>query len=126
MAQLVLPYYNQLVDKNFLLITPPGSSGFWPGIDPPHRYCVRKLSRILLVLFQPTMVLKGKPNIGKGASTPRKVLVTLQFGFSILLIIGTMVIYQQIQLVKSREIGYDQENLMAVNYTNEVKKTTVL
>jgi ABC-type antimicrobial peptide transport system permease subunit len=67
-------------------------------------------------------VLKGKPTIGKGASTPRKILVTLQFGFSILLIIGTIVIYQQIQLVKGRQLGYDQENLMAINYTKELDK----
>jgi hypothetical protein len=53
---------------------------------------------------------------------PRKVLVTLQFGFSILLIIGTIVIYQQIQLVKSRDLGYDQENLMAIQYSNEIDK----
>jgi hypothetical protein len=72
--------------------------------------------------FQPAKVLKGKVTVGKSASVPRKVLVTLQFGFSILLIIGTIVIYQQIQLVKGRELGYDQENLITVAYNNEVSK----
>jgi putative ABC transport system permease protein len=67
-------------------------------------------------------VLKGKPTIGKGASIPRKVLVTLQFGFSILLIIGTIVIYQQIQLVKARDLGYDQENLIMIDFNSEVEK----
>jgi putative ABC transport system permease protein len=122
-AQLVLPYYNQLVDKKLFIDY--SSSQFW----------IFALTIILITgiisgsypafylsSFQPVKVLKGKPTIGKSASTPRKVLVTVQFGFSILLIIGTMVIYQQIQLVKGREIGYDQENLMAVNYTNEVAK----
>jgi putative ABC transport system permease protein len=123
MAQLLLPYYNQLVDKKLFIDYT--SANFW----------IYAISLILLTgivsgsypafylsSFQPVKVLKGKPTIGRGASTPRKILVTLQFGFSILLIIGTMVIYQQIQLVKGREIGYDQENLMAVNYTNEVAK----
>lgn len=64
--------------------------------------------------FQPTRVLKGKPTIGKGASLPRKILVTLQFGFSIFLIISMFVIYNQIQLAKSRDIGYSQENLITV------------
>ena len=123
MAQLVLPYYNDLVEKKLFIDYM--SAQFWffglalillTGI------VSGSYPAFYLSSFQPTMVLKGKPNIGKGASTPRKVLVTLQFGFSIFLIIGTMVIYQQIQLVKSREIGYDQENLMAVNYTNEVEK----
>lgn len=122
-AQLLLPYYNNLVDKKLLIDYT--SSQFW----------IYSLGMILLVgivsgsypafylsSFHPVKVLKGKPTVGRGTSTPRKILVTLQFGFSILLIIGTIVIYQQIQLVKGRQLGYDQENLMAVSYTNEVSK----
>ncbi|MDZ7649600.1 MAG: hypothetical protein U5K54_21920 [Cytophagales bacterium] len=118
MAQLLLPFYNDLVQKKLFIDY--SSSQFW----------IYSLGMILLTgiisgsypafylsSFEPAKVLKGKPTIGKGASTPRKVLVTIQFGFSILLIIGTIVIYQQIQLVKGRQIGYDQENLMAINYT---------
>lgn len=121
-AQLLLPYYNNLVDKKLFIDY--FSSQFW----------ISSLGLILLVgivsgsypafylsSFHPVKVLKGKPTVGRGTSTPRKILVTLQFGFSILLIIGTIVIYQQIQLVKGRQLGYDQENLMAVNYTNEVR-----
>ena len=123
MAQLVLPYYNQLVDKKLFIDYTSGQFWFFGlALILLTGIVSGSYPAFYLSSFQPTMVLKGKPNIGKGASTPRKVLVTLQFGFSILLIIGTMVIYQQIQLVKSREIGYDQENLIAVNYTNEVKK----
>lgn len=122
-AQLLLPSYNNLVDKKLLIDYT--SSQFW----------IYSLGMILLVgivsgsypafylsSFHPVQVLKGKPSVGRGTSTPRKILVTLQFGFSILLIIGTIVIYQQIQLVKGRQLGYDQENLMAVSYTNEVSK----
>ena len=60
-------------------------------------------------------------NVGKGTGTPRQVLVTLQFGFSIFLIIGTLVIYQQIMHVKNREIGYDKENLMLIWTNNELE-----
>jgi putative ABC transport system permease protein len=122
-AQLLLPYYNNLVDKKLFIDY--ASLQFW----------IASLGMILLVgivsgsypafylsSFQPVKVLKGKPTVGKGTSLPRKILVILQFGFSILLIIGTIVIYQQIQLVKGRALGYDQENLIAVSYTNEVEK----
>ncbi len=123
MAQLVLPYYNDLVEKKLFIDYMSGQFWFFGlALILLTGIVSGSYPAFYLSSFQPTMVLKGKPNIGKGASTPRKILVTLQFGFSILLIIGTMVIYQQIQLVKGREIGYDQENLMAVNYTNEVKK----
>jgi len=123
LAQLLLPAYNNLVEKK--LVIDYTSSEFW----------IFSVSMILvtgiiagsypafyLSSFQPVKVLKGKPTVGKSASLPRKILVTMQFGFSILLIIGTIVIYQQIQLVKARNLGYDQENLMAINYTKEIEK----
>lgn len=122
-AQLLLPYYNNLVDKK--LVIDYTSSQFWiftTSIIFITGIISGSYPAFYLSSFQPVKVLKGKPSIGKGASTPRKVLVILQFGFSILLIIGTIVIYQQIQLVKGRALGYDQENLIAVSYTNEVEK----
>ncbi|HMG92086.1 MAG TPA: ABC transporter permease [Chryseolinea sp.] len=122
-AQLLLPFYNQLVEKQLAIDYM--SKEFW----------IFSLSLIFITgivsgsypafylsSFQPAKVLKGKVTVGKSASIPRKVLVTLQFGFSILLIIGTIVIYQQIQLVKGRELGYEQENLITVSYNNEVSK----
>jgi putative ABC transport system permease protein len=123
MAQLLLPYYNDLVQKKLFIDY--ASSQFWIfslGMIFLTGIVSGSYPAFYLSSFQPVKVLKGKLTIGKGASTPRKVLVTLQFGFSILLIIGTIVIYQQIQLVKGRSLGYDQENLMAVNYSNEVAK----
>jgi hypothetical protein len=44
----------------------------------------------------------------------------LQFGFAILLMVGTLVIFQQMDLVKSREIGYDRENLIQIDLTDEL------
>jgi putative ABC transport system permease protein len=122
LAQLLLPFYNDLVQKKLFIDYT--SSQFWIftlGMIFITGFISGSYPAFYLSSFQPAKVLKGKPTIGKGASTPRKVLVTLQFGFSILLIIGTIVIYQQIQLVKGRELGYNQENLMAVSYTNEVR-----
>ncbi len=123
MAQLLLPFYNDLVQKKLFIDYT--SYEFWIfslGMIFLTGIISGSYPAFYLSSFQPVKVLKGKPTIGKGASTPRKVLVTLQFGFSILLIIGTIVIYQQIQLVKGRALGYDQENLMAVSYTKEIEK----
>ncbi|MCK5705413.1 MAG: ABC transporter permease, partial [Cyclobacteriaceae bacterium] len=72
--------------------------------------------------FKPIKVLKGKVQVGRSANLPRKALVTLQFGFSILLIVGTIVIYEQIQLVKNRQLGYDQTNLISVELNDELDK----
>jgi ABC-type antimicrobial peptide transport system permease subunit len=123
LAQLLLPYYNDLVEKKLHIDY--GSPFFWTfalslifftGI------VSGSYPAFYLSSFRPVKVLKGKVRVGKSASLPRKVLVTLQFGFSILLIIGTLVIYQQIQLVKNRDLGYAQENLIAIEYTAEIGK----
>lgn len=68
---------------------------------------------LYLSSFRPIKVLKGNLQTGKKASIPRKVLVTLQFTVSIVLIIGTTVVYQQIQFAKKRPVGYDQANLIS-------------
>lgn len=114
-AQLLLPAYNTLVDKKLFIDYT--SKEFWMfslGLILITGVVAGSYPAFYLSGFQPVKVLKGKPTIGKGASLPRKILVTLQFGFSIVLIISMFVIYNQIQLVKGRDIGYTQENLITV------------
>lgn len=114
-AQLLLPQYNTLVDKN-LWIDYTGKT-FWLfsiGLILITGIIAGSYPALYLSGFQPVRVLKGKPNIGKRASLPRKILVTLQFGFSIFLIISMFVIYNQIQLARHRNIGYNQKNLITV------------
>ncbi len=121
LAQLLLPFYNDLVEKQLFIDY--SSPKFWMVAG-----CLIFFTGIIsgsypafyLSSFQPVKVLKGKVHTGKSGSLPRKVLVTLQFGFSILLIIGTIIIYQQIQHVKSRDLGYQQENLITVEDTREI------
>jgi len=64
--------------------------------------------------FRPVKVLKGAFKAGRGASLPRKVLVVAQFSISLALIIGTVVVFRQIQLAKDRPIGYDRAGLLTV------------
>jgi predicted permease len=123
LIELSLPFYNNLVSKHL-------------SID-YSQYQVW-LSGIILILvvglfagsypafylssFNPAKVLKGKLLVGTQGATPRKVLVALQFLVAISLIGGTVVIYQQISLVKDRPIGYDKENLMMVSSNDELGK----
>jgi putative ABC transport system permease protein len=122
LVELVLPAYNTLVNKTISVDY--STPWFW-AIAFAGVLIIGIISgsypAFYLSAFQPVKVLKGKVNAGKGASTPRKVLVTLQFGFSIFLIIGTIIIYQQIMHVKSRDMGYDRENLMQIWTNNELE-----
>jgi predicted permease len=64
--------------------------------------------------FKPVSVLKGSFKKVHALVTPRKILVVLQFSFSIILIIGTIVIQRQIKYTQDRQAGYDKSNLVYI------------
>jgi putative ABC transport system permease protein len=123
LAQLLLPAYNSLIEKK--LVIDYSSPWYWmvalllifvTGV------LAGSYPAFYLSSFNVVRVLKGKIQVGKGATTPRKVLVVLQFVFSITLIVCSVVLQQQINHVKNRQLGYDQENLITIPYTTEIGK----
>ncbi|GAB4016941.1 ABC transporter permease [Spirosoma koreense] len=75
---------------------------------------------LYLSSFNPVKILKGGIYIGKNASLPRKILVVVQFTFSVALMIGTLIIYQQIQHGKNRPIGFTKQGLISVNSSKDL------
>src|SRR5205085_3669194 len=69
---------------------------------------------LYLSSFQPLKVLKGTFKAGKNAAMPRRILVVVQFTVSVMLIIGTIIVHQQIQHAKNRPIGYDRNGLVNI------------
>ncbi|WP_417876789.1 ABC transporter permease [Winogradskyella sediminis] len=69
---------------------------------------------IYLSSFNPVAVLKGTFKSGRYSSLPRKILVVAQFTVSVALIIGTLVVMNQIQFSKDRPVGYDKEGLIQI------------
>lgn len=64
--------------------------------------------------FNPYEVLKGKLRTGTANSSLRKVLVVFQFAVSILLIIGTLIMYRQIHYMLNKDMGFDKQNLLVI------------
>ncbi len=64
--------------------------------------------------FQPVKVLNGISRSGRFALLPRKILVVIQFTVSVVLIIGTITVYKQIQYARNRPIGYDRQSLITM------------
>lgn len=121
LARLALPAFNEIADKQmqipwqdplflvsviaFALLT-----GFIAGSYPAF----------YLSSFQPIKALKGKWSIlGLRAALPRKILVVLQFTVSVMLMIGTVVVYKQILHAKNRPIGYDRRGLVTMLVNNK-------
>ncbi|MEP7373268.1 MAG: ABC transporter permease [Chitinophagaceae bacterium] len=120
---LLLPSFNSLVDKNLSLnITAPL---FWYGalvIIVFTGLVAGSYPALYLSSFNPVNVLKGTFIAGKKAVLPRRILVVGQFIISILLISATIIVYQQIQHVKHRDIGYNPNNLVMIPSSPDVRK----
>ncbi|MHB1178925.1 MAG: ABC transporter permease, partial [Daejeonella sp.] len=115
LAQLSLPYFNRLTDKT---ITVPSSDPafllFILGFTLITGFISGSYPAFYLSAFEPVKVLNGTFRLGRWVSTPRKVLVVVQFTVSIALIIGTAIVYRQIQYAKSRPVGYTHEGLITI------------
>ncbi len=68
--------------------------------------------------FQPITVLKGKINAGFKKSRLRSSLVVFQFAASIILIIGTVIIYKQLNYIQTTQIGFNKDQLLVVDNTS--------
>ncbi|MDH4033309.1 MAG: FtsX-like permease family protein, partial [candidate division Zixibacteria bacterium] len=67
---------------------------------------------LYLSAFRPVAVLKGDLGLGSGASRLRKSLVVVQFAASIILIIATTTVYTQVNYLKTKNVGYDKEQIV--------------
>jgi putative ABC transport system permease protein len=65
--------------------------------------------------FQPIMVLKGKINAGFKRSFLRSGLVIFQFFISIFLIIGTIIVYRQLNYIQTKNLGFNKDQVLIVN-----------
>lgn len=110
-----LPWFNQLAGKAMTM--PWHLAGFWLtalGFILITGLLAGSYPALYLSSFNPVHILKGTFRLRNTASIPRKVLVTLQFTVSVILMICTGVIYHQIMFVKDRPVGYSREGLISM------------
>jgi len=77
---------------------------------------------LFLSAFQPVKVIRGALKSGAASSWFRKILVVVQFSLSILLVIGTVVVYQQLTYMKNKRLGWDKEHLVYIPLRDDVRK----
>lgn len=120
----VLPLFNSLVQKNLSLgLGNPVHIALLIGIAIISGVIAGSYPALYLSSFNPIYVFKGIKLKSGGASLVRKGLVVLQFTTSIVLIISTVIIYQQIQHVKNRDLGYNRTNLVTIPVNGNVLKS---
>jgi ABC-type antimicrobial peptide transport system permease subunit len=115
LVQVALPFFNGVADKQITL--PWTHPAFWLGclgFTLLTGVLAGSYPALYLSAFHPARVLKGTFRVGRLASLPRKGLVVVQFAVSVTLIIGTLVVFRQIEYAKDRPIGYDRHGLITV------------
>ncbi|MFC1554705.1 ABC transporter permease [candidate division KSB1 bacterium] len=76
--------------------------------------------------FKPISVMKGNLSQGSKGSTLRNILVVFQFTVSIALIIGTLIIKDQIDYMMHRDIGYDREQVLVIGNGNALDSNAII
>jgi putative ABC transport system permease protein len=120
LVKLLLPAFNSLVDRN-LYLNLFSDSGILLGL------CILAIivgiisgtyPALFLSSFHPVHILKGI-RVHKGSSGFRNFLIVFQFAASIVLIIGTLIIYQQLHYIKNRDLGFHKKQIVIVDIKDE-------
>lgn len=126
LVSLILPSFNTLAGKH--LVLPFDHFDFWMMIGALlliTGFIASSYPALFMASFKPARVLKGSLKSGLSNIFLRKGLVVFQFALSVMLIIATVVIYQQMKYVQTKNLGYNRENLLYIpiegNLTNKYK-----
>lgn len=115
LVEITLPLFNEVSGKQLSILW--SHPSFWLagiGLSLTTGLIAGVYPAFYLSSFQPVKVLKGTFRVGRSASTPRQILVILQFTVSISLIIGTIIVFRQVQYGKNRPVGYSRDGLIMI------------
>lgn len=117
---LSLSIFRNVADKKILI--PWSNPWFWLlglGFAGLTGLIAGSYPAFYLSAFQPVKVLKGRFRTSRFAAVPRQVLVVIQFAVSVTLIIGTVIVFRQIQFAKNRPVGYSRAGLVTLGVMQE-------
>ncbi|PWK26147.1 ABC-type antimicrobial peptide transport system permease subunit [Arcicella aurantiaca] len=123
LVSLSLPFFNTLTEKEMSLQL--NNPLFWTimiAFTILTGLLAGSYPAFYLSAFNPVRVLKGNLHVGRGSSLPRKVLVVVQFACSVILMIGTIIIYQQVSHGKDRPVGFTTKGLISISWTEDIDK----
>ncbi len=116
--ELILPVFNQFTTKQLDLITNfnPASILLLLGMTLLLGIIAGIYPAFMLSSFKPVKVLKGSGLKGQKGGDLRKVLVVLQWSLSIILIICTIILFQQLKYMQNKKLGFDKEQILYTRF----------
>lgn len=123
MVGLILPSFNVLTEKQITL--PFGEPSFWgilAGLLLVTGFVAGSYPAFFLSSLNPVRILKGALKFDTKSAWLRQGLVVFQFGLSIILMVGMIIIYKQVDYVQHKNLGYDRENLIYFPMEGDLSK----
>jgi putative ABC transport system permease protein len=124
LAQFFMPAFNQLSGKSLTIhyfdirfLIGAVLIAFFTGILSGY------YPALFLSSFQPAKILKAKSSLALKGMALRKGLVVFQFSLSIILIISTIIVFNQLLFIKNSDIGYDREHILCVRIASDMSGT---
>jgi putative ABC transport system permease protein len=128
LTELLLPYFNLVTGKTLelrLFSSPTLLLGVLGGVI-LMALVSSFYPAVFLSSFRPVEAIKGKIKPGKQGKSFRNGLVVFQFSVSIVLIICTAVVFQQLKYVSEKDLGFDKENVVQLNHAEAAKNAKSL
>jgi putative ABC transport system permease protein len=124
LSALLLPVFNQLAGK---VVSPGIFSSAWPviillGTAVGIGLLAGIYPAMVLSSFKPVLVLKGRFSTSTKGSLLRKTLVVTQFTISIFLIIGTIIVYNQMDFMQNRDLGFSKDQMIVLDTNGDPAK----
>ncbi|MEP6948473.1 MAG: ABC transporter permease [Ginsengibacter sp.] len=119
LVAIALPAFKQITGKDLKLYFDTSLIFYVVGITVITGLLAGSYPALYLSGFKPVLVLKGKLHTSAGESWVRKGLVVFQFTISVILIVSVIVIYQQMKLIQTTNLGYNKDNI--IRFSNEGK-----
>jgi putative ABC transport system permease protein len=122
---LLLPAFNNLAEKQLTLDIAGNVSTLFvlAGIILFTGFVSGSYPAFLLSSFHPVNTIRGKNQSGSGGYVLRRVLVVSQFSATIILIIGTILMYRQLNYIRNRDLGLNKDHVVSISMDRELRKS---
>jgi putative ABC transport system permease protein len=116
LVEIASPLFNQMTDIGFRIgsLFRPGWLLVLVGLAIMVGLASGSYPAFFLSAFRPADILRGSFGLGRRGTTLRKILVVGQFSVSIVLVIGTLLAYKQIDFMKNNDLGFDKEQKLVI------------
>jgi putative ABC transport system permease protein len=124
LVEVLLPYFNLITDKSLTFVSPDnltmicGLIGLAAGVG----VLAGSYPAIFLSSFQPAAVIRGTGKTNLRSSLFRTILVVTQFSIAIILLIATIIVYQQYHYLVHKDLGYNKDQIVYLPINKDIKQ----